>query len=150
MYKKIRINSEITKDQHRLLMEQHLERTLTFNEVVHHKDGNKSNNDLDNLEVMTRSEHTRLHMREQWVEFRQEFMSNPNRFVPPKMYGINNPSSKLSVNDVIQIRIKLRDKQLGLLKISLRELARQYGVCHQVIMQIRVNISYTGVEYYPG
>lgn len=29
--------------------------------VVHHIDGNKKNNSLDNLAVLSRSEHTRLH-----------------------------------------------------------------------------------------
>jgi hypothetical protein len=46
---------------HRWLMEKHLGRTLTDNEVVHHKDENKKNNDILNLEVMTRAEHARHH-----------------------------------------------------------------------------------------
>lgn len=32
--------------------------------VVHHKDHNKSNNNPDNLQVMTQSEHSKLHWRE--------------------------------------------------------------------------------------
>jgi hypothetical protein len=32
--------------------------------IVHHKDGNKRNNDPDNLEVLSRSEHMRLHNQE--------------------------------------------------------------------------------------
>jgi len=32
-----------------------------FYTVVHHKDGNRSNNKLDNLEIMTRKEHNILH-----------------------------------------------------------------------------------------
>jgi hypothetical protein len=32
------------------------------NLVVHHKDGNPSNNDPDNLVVLTRGEHTKLHL----------------------------------------------------------------------------------------
>ena len=51
------------KYEHREKMEQYLGRKLEKNEVVHHKDGNRHNNDLDNLEVMSRSEHTRLHNR---------------------------------------------------------------------------------------
>jgi hypothetical protein len=46
---------------HRQIMENKLGRTLQFNEIVHHKDGNKLNNSLDNLEVMDRGEHARLH-----------------------------------------------------------------------------------------
>lgn len=30
-------------------------------EVVHHKDGNKLNNSPDNLQVMSRSDHSKLH-----------------------------------------------------------------------------------------
>jgi hypothetical protein len=49
------------KHEHRKVMEEIVGRPLTFNEVVHHKDGNHLNNDPSNLEVMTRSEHTRHH-----------------------------------------------------------------------------------------
>lgn len=47
--------------EHTLVMSEHLGRPLTPEEIVHHKDGNKQNNSLDNLQVMTKSEHTRLH-----------------------------------------------------------------------------------------
>lgn len=42
-------------------MEDHLGRFLTNNEVVHHKDHNKKNNAIENLEVMDRNTHGRLH-----------------------------------------------------------------------------------------
>lgn len=64
-YKKVNIGKGKTRDEHRLLMEQKIGRKLEFNEVVHHKDGNKFNNDIDNLEIMLRSEHSRLHMQGQ-------------------------------------------------------------------------------------
>lgn len=38
--------------EHRHLMEKHLGRPLSAQEVVRHRDGNLSNNDLDNLEVV--------------------------------------------------------------------------------------------------
>ena len=37
--------------EHRLIMEQHLGRYLTEEEVVHHVDGNPSNNDIENLRL---------------------------------------------------------------------------------------------------
>lgn len=42
---------------HRRIMEMKLERKLSSKEIVHHKDGNSMNNDPDNLEVTTISEH---------------------------------------------------------------------------------------------
>jgi hypothetical protein len=46
---------------HVVVMETHIGRRLHKHEVVHHIDENKLNNDLSNLQLMTRSEHTSLH-----------------------------------------------------------------------------------------
>lgn len=37
--------------EHRYLMQKHLERPLLRTETIHHKDGNRSNNDITNLEL---------------------------------------------------------------------------------------------------
>lgn len=50
--------------EHRWLVEQDLGRVLTPDEHVHHKDGNRQNNDLTNLEVLSPSEHAILTNRE--------------------------------------------------------------------------------------
>lgn len=47
--------------QHRLVVERRLGRYLLPKEQVHHKDFEPLNNDPDNLQLMTRSEHMRLH-----------------------------------------------------------------------------------------
>lgn len=47
--------------EHRLVVEAHIGRELTDGEVVHHKDRNKTNNHIDNLQVMTPEEHSQLH-----------------------------------------------------------------------------------------
>jgi hypothetical protein len=47
--------------EHRVIMENSINRLLTNKEIVHHKDGNKKNNLLSNLELMTRAEHTSHH-----------------------------------------------------------------------------------------
>lgn len=49
---------------HRVVVENHLGRLLESSEVVHHIDGNKKNNLLSNLEVMSVSEHARHHGQE--------------------------------------------------------------------------------------
>ena len=48
--------------EHRVLMERHIGRRLEPWELVHHKDGNKSNNAISNLEIQQWDEHTRLHL----------------------------------------------------------------------------------------
>jgi hypothetical protein len=49
--------------EHRLVMEKQLGRFLEDYEVVHHKDGNRLNNNPDNLEVKTRHQHTSDHIK---------------------------------------------------------------------------------------
>lgn len=45
----------------RKTMEEHLGRSLRSDEHVHHKDEDYTNNDIDNLEILSPSEHQRLH-----------------------------------------------------------------------------------------
>lgn len=47
---------------HRYIMEQYLGRKLSRNEHVHHIDGNRSNNKLENLELLTATEHALEHL----------------------------------------------------------------------------------------
>lgn len=49
---------------HRRVMEKHIGRPLEKKEIVHHIDGDRLNNDIDNLCLMTASEHTALHKAE--------------------------------------------------------------------------------------
>lgn len=50
-----------SRSQHVVLMESRIGRRLNSDEVVHHIDGNRANNSIENLQLMTRSEHTSLH-----------------------------------------------------------------------------------------
>lgn len=47
--------------EHRLVMSEHIGRPLLNNEDVHHKDKDKTNNNISNLELLTKSEHAKYH-----------------------------------------------------------------------------------------
>lgn len=57
-------NSQGKVYMHRYVMGEHIGRPLTSDEVVHHKDHDKTNNDISNLEIMDSSTHSSLHMME--------------------------------------------------------------------------------------
>src|SRR6185437_882323 len=54
-------NSKGLYPLHRVLMENKLGRLLTDEEDVHHKDEDKTNDEVDNLEVLSHSGHARHH-----------------------------------------------------------------------------------------
>jgi hypothetical protein len=60
-YVRITRGQEVDRLEHDVIMEARLGRKLLPDEVVHHIDENRSNNDLNNLALMTRAAHTRLH-----------------------------------------------------------------------------------------
>lgn len=59
---------------HRWVMEQHLGRKLEKHEHVHHKDENPENNNLDNLELTTNSQH----LKEHYAKWKSEGKINEN------------------------------------------------------------------------
>ena len=72
-------DSKKSTNLHRTLAEKALGRKLTINEVVHHVDCNHLNNSLDNLMIMTRSAHAKLHwyLDEQRVIVEKSTNENP-------------------------------------------------------------------------
>ena len=56
-----RRNRSIKKYLHRVVYENHYNVTLTSYDIIHHIDGDKTNNEISNLQRMTRAEHCKHH-----------------------------------------------------------------------------------------
>lgn len=69
-----------TKDdyvcEHILIMEDKIKRYLNNNEIIHHIDKNKMNNNIENLQLMTISEHHKLHYKERIIDKRGRFVGS--------------------------------------------------------------------------
>ena len=122
-YRAIRVNGKKI-DEHRYVMEQYLGRKLSRDEVVHHKDGNKENNDIENLELMSLSEHSRQHM----------LGNTPSEETKQKLSeastGRQSANRKLSDSQVEQIR------ELHNEGVSNRKIAQMFNVNHQTINEL--------------
>jgi hypothetical protein len=66
------------KIEARILMENYLGRKLSSSELVHHVDNNPLNNSVENLQIVTRAEHKKIH-KEIGIQTRFSRVYNLNR-----------------------------------------------------------------------
>lgn len=101
------VHRENGKRKHREIIEKKLGRRLNSNEIVHHRNGDITCNEDENLEVTIRAEHARIHHS-----------------------GVRQWRHKLTDEQVLEIISKRKEgtKQ--------RILAREYGVNQSVISEI--------------
>jgi hypothetical protein len=127
-YKAIKVKGK-KYDEHRFLMEKYIGRKLTYNEVVHHKDENKSNNLIDNLEIISREEHSRLHMKGKKI--------SEETIKKLRIGGIKSRSrAKLSEKDVFTIRELIKKGE------SNKNIAIKYSVDVKTIWNIKTRKTY--------
>lgn len=85
--------------EHRLVVENHIGRLLRENEIVHHIDGNKRNNNISNLMILTKEEHARLHYQE-----REKEGKGLCTFQRTIAVGKNTKDGHFDETDIIHIR----------------------------------------------
>lgn len=95
---------------------------------VNHKDGNKQNNHVSNLE---------------WCTAQENVQHAYDTGLTKALTGTNNPGSKLTNEDVLFIRANYKpyDKEFGA-----RGLGRKFNVDHSIISNIINNKSYKNTK----
>lgn len=82
-YIRIRINKKYVYE-HRYIMEKYLERPLKRNEIIHHIDGDKTNNNINNLKLMTKNKHDAMEANKRWEDSPHSF-NGKERCLQPRI-----------------------------------------------------------------
>lgn len=107
--------------KHRLIWEQHFGK-IPEGMIIHHKDGNKMNNDIDNLQMVDVTEHNNIHKHPAWNKGLQGDI---------RMHNAAIKSWENRIKKYIPIyQETLRLKELGKTAI---EIASIMGVCERQI-----------------
>ena len=123
-YRKIHVNGR-SVFEHRYVMEQYLGRPLEPDELVHHCNENTLDNRIENLELMTKGEHVRVHR-----------AGKPF----PKAQGERRPNAKLTARKVKMIRRLLANGIYG------SRIAPMFGINVSLVYQIKYGERWAHIE----
>ena len=123
-YKKITHKNGKQQDFHRYLYEQHLGRKLTRHEVVHHINGDITDNRIENLQLMTLSEHGKLHRIGQKAskETRKKLSEHASKQDPWAQSKLTREQVQQAINDIAAGN-------------SLRSVSRKNGLSHSNLLR---------------
>ncbi len=121
-YKRISVGEECGRPEHSVIMERHIGRKLRKGEVVHHINGIKTDNRIENLQLMTSSEHSRLHALDRQLKGLCYDISKETR------RGEQHSKAKLNWDKVEYIRAS--DK-------TTKELMQMFGVSKSAINKVK-------------
>lgn len=111
-------------NEHRYVMEQHIGRKLLRNEIVHHINGDKSDNRISNLQIMDLREHGRHHFTGTHIPSdRKEHLRDYKR------QHCFDSHTKITKEILAQIRLLLGT-------MSQREIARRMGLSASAVHRI--------------
>jgi hypothetical protein len=134
--KEVRKGTQVAK----LLLELKLKRILDSDETTDHIDGDPSNDSIDNLQVLSRSENSKKGPSEEIK--RKVALENSKRMLGVTQEynnGESHPSSKLSDAQVLEIKELQKKYVFG--SGQDKELSEKYGVSRSTIKGIRLGYS---------